>query len=1631
MINEQVSWKVLKTFFERKGFVSHQTESFDWCINEGFEIIVKNAEIYHEKNGSIYSVSFSNVYIPQACMVDDSHNIYNIFPAEARQRNLTYESPIYIDIKQFCQEKDEEPEITIKKRVFVGRMPIMLRSSRCNLYDLSEEGRVRAGECRYDPGGYFIIKGNERVLISQIRASYNTCIVNKKKPKKTKKVDITQPEKYIAEVRSISEETGHSILLKATLEADERTVSFSFPYLKEPIPAGIIFKALNISYDEIDRIVNPYQDEDIQKYVSILKIDCVGSREDALLYIGKQSLRSIKMKDRVKYAKQVIENDILPHTGTTSTLKEKAYFLGSVLRKYFLTVVGKRKEDDKDNYKDKRIECAGILCADLFRTLFKRFTNSVCLQLTKKKGTPDIVNLIAPHNTKIFTAMKASFANGKWGFQKNSYIKEGVSQVLNRLSYTGTVSHLRRLSLSVGDKGKNSKIRQINPSQCMTVCCSECFDPKTPILMWDSSIKLAEDIKVGDLLVDDLGNPTRVKSTVSGESQMFEITQKNGMSYTVTDNHILTLKIKKYKLTSFVKSRQRFQVSWFDKSNYKRKTRDFETKEEAKIFFESIDDDNTVDIPLKNYLDLSKFQKSLLHGYKFSKTKKLKTYPITVTKAKVGQFVGWQLDGNQRFLLGDLTVSHNSPEGAMVGIVMNFALSTVISRRTPIVYMKEVVKDTEGLLSIEEYEETSIEGVIVLVNKIVVGITKNVSEFIENLKDRKKFGLIPYDVSISYDPVDKEINIYCDDGRMLHPVYTLNSKGEPKMKLGDERFTFDELLQKGKIAFIDTTEQIFSSTAFYPSELYKYGGVEDPRKSKLWNYLEISPALMLGLMGLMIPYSDRTQSPRNCYSASMCKQAIGLHCTNYQSRTDTVVNVLHYQQRPLVATKALKLLNVHKLASGVNTIVAIASFLLNQEDSVILNKGAIDRGLFHSTTYRTISDEEKKVCTYNIEKFEMPPLDKRNKFSNYNMLDEDGIVKKGTKLEKGDVVIAKTLISRLKDGTEEREDCSVTVKKSEEGGIVDKIYRYTKPDGYSLIKIRIRIQRIPEIGDKFACYSPDTEVLTDNGWKWITDVLYTDKLACLVNGKELEYHNPTDVQAYDYKGDMYSVETKKVSLLVTPNHRMYTGSVHRKTYRVQRADEIYGKARSYLNNVEEWKGDRKVGETDTFTIPGVEGLPDLIVNMKDWCVFFGIWIAEGSCTICYNKTGGLRSRCLNLAANKPRVQKALEKCTTRMGFERIEREENGDLLDSVSRGTSNPRPRWNMHMSRGEMVNWFSSDARLIEYFKPISVGATNKRLPDWCFSVNKMYARKLIKGMVKGDGHYMKGTTTERYDTSSIGLRDDFQRLCLHAGWSATFFLKGEKGSVHTMKNGNNIVHTADAWRLTICKTQTHPLVNKYLTSKGQQQDKWVPYDNWVYCCTVPTKEGLIYTRRNGLVVWSGNSRNGQKGTVGMIFNQEDMPFTLDGITPDIIMNSHALPSRMTINQPLESAEAEACLHEGVWGDATPFKEGNSDLAEKICARLKTDGLDSYGMKTMMNGMSGEMFEARIFMGPTYYVRIKHLVAEKIHARARGQVTTLTRQPLDGIISDLLVSMSLIEVKNKNDYYIIVFINIITTTVL
>ncbi|KAH9624453.1 hypothetical protein KSS87_008143 [Heliosperma pusillum] len=497
-ITQEDAWAVISAFFEEKGLVRQQLDSFDEFIQNTMQEIVDESadiEIHPESQHNpghqsdfaetIYKIKFGQIYLSKPMMTESDGETATLFPKAARLRNLTYSAPLYVDvIKRVIKKGHDGEEVTETQelpKVFIGKVPIMLRSSYCTLYQNSEKDLTELGECPYDQGGYFIINGSEKVLIAQEKMSTNHVYVFQKR----------QPNKYayVAEVRSMAETQNRppsSMFVRmlsrtgAKGGSSGQYIRATLPYIKSEIPIIIVFRALGFVADKdiLEHICYDFSDTQMMELLrpSLEEAFVIQNQQVALDYIGKRGQTvGVSREKRIKYAKEILQKEMLPHVGVGEYCEtKKAYFFGYIIHRLLLCALGRREEDDRDHYGNKRLDLAGPLLGGLFRQLFRKLTRDVRAYVQKNVDQGKDLNLSFAIKAKTITSgLKYSLATGNWGAANAAGTRAGVSQVLNRLTYASTLSHLRRLNSPIGREGKLAKPRQLHNSQWGMMCPAE------------------------------------------------------------------------------------------------------------------------------------------------------------------------------------------------------------------------------------------------------------------------------------------------------------------------------------------------------------------------------------------------------------------------------------------------------------------------------------------------------------------------------------------------------------------------------------------------------------------------------------------------------------------------------------------------------------------------------------------------------------------------------------------------------------------------------------------------------------------------------------------------------------------------------------------------------------------------------------------------------------------------------------------------------------------------------------------------------------------------------------------------------------------------------------------------------
>lgn len=420
---------------------------------------------------------------------------------------------------------------------------------------------------------------------------------------------------------------------------------------------------------------------------------------------------------------------------------------------------------------------------------------------------------------------------------------------------------------------------------------------------------------------------------------------------------------------------------------------------------------------------------------------------------------------------------NETPEGSNCGLVKNLSLMAKISVKRDSNEIKQAIFRLGALRAAEVVVSAKTNNAKIFLDGALIGFTSDPEVLTRTFRDMRRRGEIAPDVSIAHyrttyrHLATSEVYVNCDAGRVMRPLIVVD-EGVSKLtnelisELKQGEIKWPDLLKQGVMEYLDAEEE---ENAYIALDLDK---VEADH-----THVEIAPYIVLGIATSIIPYAEHNQSPRNSYEAAMAKQALGLFATNFYKRVDTQLHLLHYPQIPLVKTKPMDVLGYFERPLGQNFVVAVLSYEgYNMEDAIVFNKASIDRGLARSTLFRVYKAEGRRYLGGLKDKFEIPEEGTRGFRGEqfYRLLEDGGIVSVESAITGNDVLVGRTSPPRFLEEYREfevkgptRRDTSVTMRRMEKG-VVDQVFMTGSSQGSDLVKVRVRDERVPELGDKFA-----------------------------------------------------------------------------------------------------------------------------------------------------------------------------------------------------------------------------------------------------------------------------------------------------------------------------------------------------------------------------------------------------------------------------------------------------------------------------------------------------------------------------------------------------------------------------------
>jgi DNA-directed RNA polymerase II subunit RPB2 len=511
----ETPWAIIESYFKDQHLaqlVRHQIESYNNFVNyqiqktiDMFNPVQICSDNDYDKDSGKYSleifITFENFNLYRPQIHENNGASKMMFPQEARLRNFTYASMMTIDlnIKYIVRTGPNlENSQTFYKslpKIHIGKIPIMLKSSVCVLNQYQHIDENVSGECKFDAGGYFIINGSEKTVLGQERAAENRvyCFnVSKNNNKWTWSAEI----KSVPDFKCISPKQINMMISNKNTGFGS-SIYIQIPRLKNPVPLFIVFRALGVLTDKeiCEKIILNIEDKKYKKMKyglqgSIVDANNILTQEDAIKYLMSHAMytpinmdKESGIKKKREFTKDILKNDLFPHC---HNMTQKIYMLGYMTNKLLRCSFEWIQPDDRDSYLNKRIDLTGTLLNNLYRNYFNKLVKDMQKQIIREinngswRSTEDYLNIINTTNiykiiksTTIENGLKRALSTGDFGIKNVNSNKVGVAQVLNRLTYISSLSHLRRINTPIDKSGKLIPPRKLHNSSWGFLCPAE------------------------------------------------------------------------------------------------------------------------------------------------------------------------------------------------------------------------------------------------------------------------------------------------------------------------------------------------------------------------------------------------------------------------------------------------------------------------------------------------------------------------------------------------------------------------------------------------------------------------------------------------------------------------------------------------------------------------------------------------------------------------------------------------------------------------------------------------------------------------------------------------------------------------------------------------------------------------------------------------------------------------------------------------------------------------------------------------------------------------------------------------------------------------------------------------------
>ena len=1536
-------YQIIESYFEGKHLdrlVRHQIESYNNFVNYQIQrtIDMFNPVKIHSENDYIEekqmymlecSIQFNNfkLYPPQIHENNGATKI--MLPQEAKLRNFTYASTMTIDIDIEYTVRNTEcmntPRV-IKKtipKINIGKMPIMLKSSICVLNQNNNFTNSQlTGECIMDSGGYFIIKGSEKTVIGQERAAENRIYCFDVKKNSTKWL-------WSAEIKSVPDFKCISpkqvqMMISAKNNGFGHGIFVNIPRVKQPIELFILFRAFGITTDKdiCKHIILDINNDETKVMLQHLQASIIDAneyltQEDAIQYITNYAIytpinmdRETGIQKKREFTLDIIENDIFPHCKTKS---QKIFLLGYMTAKLLSASLGWRDADDRDSYLNKRIELTGTLLNNLFRNYFNKLVKEMQKQIVREintgswRSSEDYGNIV--NQTNIYKIMKSTtienginraLSTGDFSIKQSNSSKVGVAQVLSRLTYASSLSHLRRINTPLEKSGELIAPRKLHNTIWGFLCPAETPEGQSIGIVKNISYMAHLTISTNSSALYDYIQPYIITlDTIQDTTELYKSVKVfingawQGITNTPTELYN-DLKMKKYTgiiniYTSIVFDYKEMEIRICNDGG--RLTRPVLRVKNNKAII-------TADI-IKKLVDKNLTWNDLLTNCNIDESvieyidPEEQNYAMIAMKAKNSY-----LQKSSHFNYTHCEIHPSTIFGVLASCV-------------PFPDHNQAPRNTYQCLDPKE-EVWMASGIKKPIGEITIG-----------------------EKVLSFNPTNMDITTTTVCNHFIrkneYPIYKLTTiSGRTIIATEDHKFMTDQGWKTVMDMIYNNQLKIGICMTNYTNNVVNMKDkqviiTEDTFIDKMrdLNIDETANRKVNKIQNYMIHLKNNNLLPLYDNNDKLCvlSRIIGF------LYADGSINIYEKNKNNKYKYKEFQ-----------------CSFDFGQmNDAVQFNNDVITCGfnpskiIYGTRTFTpTDSDRSQTHSTFSCT---------------YNGCFPAFLISLGTSYGKKTT----TLRNSIPEWIMKTPEYGKHFMKGFQGGDGCKISwfktvdsRKQDPITYIIRTAKTSQQVHPEYKEQLIKFMEQCQqILHQNGIKTtnnINEKQISDTRVCISYSISSNHDNL--IHYFDTIGYAYAL---------TKNNQSFQIIEYLKSKRIH--------TNKYIE-FDEWQ--TNVIEHSNFLFVPImsitrepDGLiSDIEVDSENHS-FIASQFASSNCAMGKQAMGVYAT---NYDKRMDKTAYVLNYPTRPLVDTRIM---NFLHLNKIPSGTQ-------IHVAIMTHTGYNQEDSVLI-----------NKASIDRGLFLATIYH-------------------TEKDEDKNI-IRDEIIRC------------KPDPSKTKGIKFGNYDKLNADGFIPVNERVENRDvIIAKIVPIKENRNDptKVIKYEDQskTFRTTEDTYIDKNYTGRNGdgynfakvrtrvlrkpTFGDKFSSRHGQKGTAGNIIPECDMPFTKSGLRPDIIINPHAIPSRMTIGQLKETLLGKVLLELGMFGDGTSF--GNLDV-KTIAAELLNLGYESYGNELMYNGLTGEQIETNIFLGPVFYQRLKHMVSDKQHSRSIGPMVNLTRQPAEG----------------------------------